>query len=147
MANFYEPVTIVVAAHNFYLEQAADGGIILLLCWAFFFGSIVFVCLRTLFGTPRAGDHTDRFLAVGILGGLTGWLLASVFLHLSDFRALLVDRRPSLPRSMSAVGPPPTRAGPSSQWTTSWTSEVHADVRAGHSLLFWPGSPRSVWWV
>ena len=90
VANFYEPVTIVVAAHNFYLEQAADGGIILLLCWAFFFGSIVFVCLRTLFGASQAGDHTDRFLAVGILGGLTGWLIASVFLHLSDFRALLV---------------------------------------------------------
>jgi len=90
VANFYEPVTIVVAAHNFYLEQAADGGIILLLCWAFFFGSVVFVCLRTLIRAPRASDHTDRFLAVGILGGLTGWLIASVFLHLSDFRALLV---------------------------------------------------------
>ncbi len=89
VANFYEPVTIVVAAHNFYLEQAADGGVILLLCWAFFFGSVVFVCLRILTGA-RQGDHTDRFLAVGILGGLTGWLIASVFLHLSDFRALLV---------------------------------------------------------
>ncbi len=90
VANFYEPVTIVVAAHNFYLEQAADGGIILLLCWASFLGSVVFVCLRTLVGAPRAGDNTDRFLALGILGGLTGWLIASVFLHLSDFRALLV---------------------------------------------------------
>ncbi len=90
IANFYEPVTIVVAAHNFYLEQAADGGIILLLCWAFFFGCVMFVCFRTMLGAHQGEDVIDRFLAVGILGGLTGWLIASVFLHLSDFRALLV---------------------------------------------------------
>ncbi len=90
IANYYEPVTIVVAAHNFYLEQAADGGIILLLCWAFFLGSVIFVCLRTMVSARVGAAVTDRFLALGIVGGLTGWLIASVFLHLSDFRALLV---------------------------------------------------------
>lgn len=90
LANFYEPVNIVVAAHNFYLEQAADGGVVLLICWAFFFGTILFVALRTMIGAGRTGDDTRRFLALGVIGGLIGWLIASVFLHLSDFRALLL---------------------------------------------------------
>lgn len=90
LANFYEPVDIVVAAHNFYLEQAADGGVVLLVCWAFFFGTILFVALRTMIGAGRTGDDTRRFLALGVIGGLIGWLIASVFLHLSDFRALLL---------------------------------------------------------
>ena len=33
------PVDIVVAAHNFYLEQAADGGVLLLLAWSVFIGT------------------------------------------------------------------------------------------------------------
>lgn len=90
LANFDDRVDIVVAAHNFYLEQAADGGIALLLGWGFFFGTVFFVALRTMIGARRSGDDTSRFLALGVIGGLTGWLLASVFLHLSDFRALLV---------------------------------------------------------
>uniref|UniRef100_UPI003B3A1F4F O-antigen ligase family protein n=1 Tax=Nakamurella sp. TaxID=1869182 RepID=UPI003B3A1F4F len=90
LANFDDPVTIVVAAHNFYFEQAADGGVLLLLGWALFFGSVLFVALRTMIGAARLGDDTLRFLALGVIGGLVGWLLASVFLHLSDFRALLL---------------------------------------------------------
>lgn len=90
LANFDDPVTIVVAAHNFYFEQAADGGVLLLLGWAFFFGTVLFVALRTMIGAARLGDDTLRFLALGVIGGLIGWLLASVFLHLSDFRALLL---------------------------------------------------------
>lgn len=90
LANFDDPVTIVVAAHNFYFEQAADGGVLLLLGWALFFGSVLFVALRTMIGAGRLGDDTLRFLALGVIGGLVGWLLASVFLHLSDFRALLL---------------------------------------------------------
>ncbi len=90
LSNFDDPVDIVVAAHNFYLEQAADGGVVLLLGWAFFFGTVYFVGLRTLIAARALGDETSRFLALGVIGGLTGWLLASVFLHLSDFRALLL---------------------------------------------------------
>jgi len=90
LANFDDRVDIVVAAHNFYFEQAADGGVVLLVCWAFFFGTIFFVALRTMISARGAGDETSRFLALGVIGGLTGWLLASVFLHLSDFRALLL---------------------------------------------------------
>ncbi len=90
LANFDDRVDIVVAAHNFYFEQAADGGVVLLLGWAFFFGTVFFVALRTMIGARRAGDDPSRFLALGVIGGLVGWLLASVFLHLSDFRALLL---------------------------------------------------------
>lgn len=90
LSNFDDPVEIVVAAHNFYLEQAADGGVMLLLGWGFFFCTVLFVALRTMICARRAGDETSRFLALGVIGGLTGWLLASVFLHLSDFRALLL---------------------------------------------------------
>jgi O-antigen ligase len=90
VANYYEPVDIVVAAHNFYLEQAADGGVVLLACWVFFSGTVLFVALRTVIGARRTGDDASRFLALGVVGGLTGWMIASIFLHLSDFRALLL---------------------------------------------------------
>lgn len=90
VADYYQPVDIVVAAHNFYLEQAADGGIVLLLAWALFFGSVLFSALRSLLVARRQGNDTHRFLAIGVIGGIAGWLVASVFLHLSDFRALLL---------------------------------------------------------
>ncbi len=90
LSDYYQPVDIVVAAHNFYLEQAADGGVMLLLAWAIFLGSILFTAARARTLAVRAGDQTVRFLALGVIGGVVGWLVASVFLHLSDFRALLL---------------------------------------------------------
>lgn len=90
-ANTYLPVDIVVAAHNFYLEQASDGGVVLLLAWLVFAGTVVFAALRARRLTLVSRDHaTLRLLAVGVLGGVVGWAIASVFLHLSDFRALLL---------------------------------------------------------
>lgn len=90
-ANTYLPVDIVVAAHNFYLEQAADGGVVLLLAWLVFAGTVIFTALRARRLTLVSRDHaTLRLLAVGVLGGVVGWAIASVFLHLSDFRALLL---------------------------------------------------------
>jgi O-antigen ligase len=90
LSDYYQPVDIVVAAHNLYLEQAADGGVVLLLAWGVFVGSVLFCAIwaRTL--AARAGDLPTSRLALGVVAGLVGWLLASVFLHLSDFRALLV---------------------------------------------------------
>lgn len=90
LANYYEPVTIVVAAHNFYLEQAADGGVMLLLAWAVFLGTVLFAALRARKVARATGNDHARYLAIGIVGGIVGWLAASVFLHLSDFRALLL---------------------------------------------------------
>lgn len=90
LANYYDPVAIVVAPHNFFLEQAAGGGVLLLLAWAVFLGTVFFVALRTLAISRRTGDEGSRYIAVGIISGTVGWLAASVFLHLSDFRALLL---------------------------------------------------------
>ncbi|TQS41333.1 O-antigen ligase family protein [Cryptosporangium phraense] len=89
-SNQGDPVTIVVAAHNFYLEQAADGGLVLLAAWAIFFGSILFVSWRVSNLARSIGRRTEHVLAVGVASGLVGWLGASVFLHLSDFRVLLM---------------------------------------------------------
>ncbi len=90
LSNFYTPVDIVVAAHNFYLEQAADGGILLLLAWAYFFGTVFFCAARARRSSAASGDVAVRYLATGVIASLIGWMVASVFLHLSDFRALLL---------------------------------------------------------
>jgi O-antigen ligase len=90
LSNAYQPVDIVVAAHNFYLEQAADGGVVLLLAWAIFIGTMLFAAVRSLSITRDSALNASRFLSVGIISGVAGWAVASVFLHLSDFRALLV---------------------------------------------------------
>lgn len=88
LADNYHPVLIKVAAHNLYLEQAADGGIVLLLAWGLFIGTILLTALRAR--ALSVDDSTTRFLAIGVVAGLVGWLIASVFIHLSDFRALLL---------------------------------------------------------
>ncbi|MFT4164803.1 MAG: O-antigen ligase family protein [Microlunatus sp.] len=90
LSNFYQPVDIVVASHNFYLEQAADGGVLLLTAWLLLAGCVIFCCLRALVLAGRAQNPRLRLLAAGVLSGVVGWAVASVFLHISDFRALLL---------------------------------------------------------
>lgn len=119
LSNAYRPVDIVVAAHNFYLEQAADGGVVLLLCWGIFFGTVLFAASRALRITGNALDPLSRMLSVGVISGALGWGVASLFLHLSDFRALLLlaamaavldvrARQLAVPRLASSA---PTRVG------------------------------------
>ena len=121
LANFDDRVDIVVAAHNFYFEQAADGGVVLLVCWALLLRHDLL--RRPADDGRRPGCRRrapSRFLALGVIGGLTGWLLASVFLHLSDFRALLLMAALAAVadvRRRAADGPPtPGRSGNS--WGT-----------------------------
>lgn len=91
LSNYYQPLgTVGVAAHNFYLEQAADGGVLLLLAWAIFLGTILFCAARARALARRAGDRTADLLALGVSAAVVGWLAASIFLHLSDFRVLLL---------------------------------------------------------
>lgn len=110
LSNFYQSVDIVVAAHNFYLEQAADGGIVLLLGWAVFFGTILFAALRA---RALSGSRSPAgLMALGVIGGIVGWLVASVFLHLSDFRAVLILAAVAAVvdiRARSGSAPPPLR--------------------------------------
>ena len=84
-----DPVDIVVAAHNFYLEQAADGGIMLLTAWGIFFGTIFFLSWRIWHNARELNLVREQTMAVGIAAALTGWMAASVFLHLSDIRVML----------------------------------------------------------
>jgi hypothetical protein len=65
--------------------------VVLLLSWAFCAGTVLFAALRAHLVTrtsPR--QSTATFLAVGVSAGVVGWATASVFLHLSDFRTLLL---------------------------------------------------------
>ena len=111
LADYYQPVDIVVAAHNLYLEQAADGGVFLLLAWGIFVGTVLFAAIRARTLAGRAGELLTGRLAAGVVAGVVGWLVASVFLHLSDFRALLVVGAIAAGLDVRArrlaVGPPP----------------------------------------
>ena len=112
LADSYQPVDIEVAAHNLYLEQAADGGIVLFLAWAVFVGSVLFAAVRALVIGRRSGDVLSIWLSVGVISGLAGWLLASAFLHLSDFRCLLVHAALAAALDVRARGLPTAPALP-----------------------------------
>jgi O-antigen ligase len=88
-ANTSAPLEVAGAAHNFFLEQAADGGVVLLIAWVLVGGAVVVACRRSLrlLGVTQV---SDRYVVVGGASGLAGWLAASMFLHMSNFRALLV---------------------------------------------------------
>lgn len=115
LSNYTAPVRIDVAAHNLYLEQAADVGILGLLAWAVFIGTVTFALIRCLTRADSRTSTETRFLAVGLLASLVGWLAASVFLHLSDFRALLAVAAlaAALDASVRDRPPPPARPAPS----------------------------------
>ena len=86
--------TRVLGPHNIYLEMAAEGGIGGLASWLLFYATAMFVALRAVLARPPPAHGSDRslerLLAVGVLAGLGGWAVASVFLHLAEFRVLLV---------------------------------------------------------
>jgi O-antigen ligase len=107
LADSYQPVTIKVAAHNLYLEQAADGGVVLFLAWTIFVGSVLFVAVRALVIGRRSEEPLTTWLPLGVISGLAGWLLASAFLHLSDFRSLLVLAALAAALDVRARGLPP----------------------------------------
>lgn len=88
-ANTPAPPEVAGAAHNFYLEQAADGGVLLLAAWLLVAIAIAIACWRSLH-LLDAREVSSRFVVVGAASGLVAWLTASTFLHLSNFRALLV---------------------------------------------------------
>jgi glycosyltransferase involved in cell wall biosynthesis/O-antigen ligase len=80
------------APHNLYAELAADGGVVALFGWAVFLGGVLVLCgaalRRIVRATPlhsRAPD--ERYLAAAALAGLLAWSFASIFLHMSYFRA------------------------------------------------------------
>jgi O-antigen ligase len=85
----------LTAAHNLYLQRAAEGGVIGLLAWFAFTGSAVFAFGRSWALNRRRRRSTGRrsleeWMAIAGLAGLIGWSTASLFLHMAQFRALLV---------------------------------------------------------
>lgn len=112
-----------VGPHNLYLEMAAEGGLPGLAAWLLFFGGALFLALRALLllrppeGISASGPAR---LAAGVVAGLLGWGLASLFLGLAHLRVLMVvmavaagldaaARRASTPAPVTptAPGPPP----------------------------------------
>jgi hypothetical protein len=84
----------VDAAHNIYAQLAAESGIVGLEGWAVFVGG--FIGLVTIRLTRPSADRpeSDRSLAAAVLAAVIGWSGASLFLHLSYFRALASQAGP-----------------------------------------------------
>lgn len=80
-------------AHNLYLEIVAETGALGGVVWLLFLGAAVGVALRALLARRRPADAAtayDRHVALAVVSALAGWLTASVFLHMNEFRLLLV---------------------------------------------------------
>ncbi|KUI12951.1 hypothetical protein AU193_04195 [Mycobacterium sp. GA-1285] len=77
------------AAHNLYLQLAADSGLVGVFGFIALVGGFMWmVAARAVRVPPSAA--ADRPLAVALLAGMTGWLIASAFLHLAYFRTLAI---------------------------------------------------------
>jgi hypothetical protein len=82
-----------VAAHNTYLETAAETGVVGLVSLLLLFGSVGTLTLRSLsrmraMGTVLRVDR-DEMMVAGLLAGLVAYCFASVFLHLVLFAPFL----------------------------------------------------------
>lgn len=93
-----------LAAHDVYLEMLAESGVVGLAAWLALLAGTLLLAGRTLVRTrgrgpplvrvppgsaldPRAG--LSALLSAGLLAGIAGWAVASIFLHLADFPVLL----------------------------------------------------------
>jgi O-antigen ligase len=86
-------ITREVAAHNLYLEAAAESGVLGVLAWLLFLGGVVVIGLshvRVHRVRGGAAVPIDRLLAVAVVAAVAGWAVASIFLHLAFFGTLLV---------------------------------------------------------
>ncbi len=81
-ANTAAPLEVAGAAHNFFLEQAADGGVMLLTAWLLVAAAVAVACWRSL-RLLAVAEVTTRYVVVGAASGLVAWLAASLFVHLS----------------------------------------------------------------
>lgn len=81
------------APHNLYLELLSEGGVVGLVGWLVLYGGALLLSVRAVVLTrPDGSEGTARlrWLALATTAGLIGWAIASVFLHLSHFRVLMV---------------------------------------------------------
>jgi O-antigen ligase len=85
--------TTLSASHDLYLQRLSEGGVVGLLGWLVFVGTVLFVLTRALmfFALSRSGRRSiEEWLTIGAFSGIVGWSAASAFLHLAVFRSLLV---------------------------------------------------------
>ena len=82
-----------VAPHNLYLQLAAESGVLGVIGWLVFFLGALALAVRIVLASPiraRGVIPRDRLLAAAVLAGLVGWAVASIFLHLSFLRPMLL---------------------------------------------------------
>ena len=86
-------VSRAVAPHNLYLGLWAESGLLGLLGWLAVVGVALTVGLRAVALTHRSADPTIRVLrapCAAAVSGVVAWSAASVFLHLTYVRVVLV---------------------------------------------------------
>lgn len=82
----------IVAPHNGYLGTAAEIGLIGAACWLFLIGvGIVFGArsLAALRAVETIDDHLSPYVAA-TLAAIAGWCVATIFLHVTYHRVLLI---------------------------------------------------------
>jgi len=79
----------VYAAHDLYLELAAEQGVLGLAVWGVFYCGALIVAFRGLFLSRRLHLRDQQAIATGALFSLIGWAVASVVLQMADFNDLL----------------------------------------------------------
>jgi O-antigen ligase len=82
-----------VAAHNTYLQLAAEDGLIGLLGWLTFLVGVLVVAVKTVRAypvLPNAPPVDARLLAAAGAASMAAWMSASVFLHFAFLRPLFV---------------------------------------------------------
>jgi len=82
-----------LAPHDLYIQMLAETGVLGLAGWMAFYLVGVLVAFRARrawlrLGRPKPGDPAS--LSAGVVAGVVGWGVASIFLHLADLPSLLL---------------------------------------------------------
>lgn len=77
------------AAHDFYLETAAEQGILGVAAWLLFLGGALIIALRAAISARNQGLQEEWLLALGAAIAVVGWAAASAVLQMADFNDLL----------------------------------------------------------
>ena len=83
-------LSAVIAPHNLYLQMLAEGGLVGLFGWLALYGGATVLALRAWLRGRDHGRAPGGRLAAGVVAGLVGWAVASLFLHLANLRILVV---------------------------------------------------------
>ena len=103
-----------IAAHNLYVQQAAETGTPGLLVWLGFLATALATAYRALRGARARAPTGERRTALpaALLGALAGWAVAGLFLHLADFDALGLVVAAALVLTPAALSPAPPQPQP-----------------------------------